>query len=121
MLRVADALAQIGVINLHDLLLRFAVRGVDDIAIDYSPYYGRGFSSHARVYSPNHATDPNAAWYNHGLKTFTGLRKEAMPPAIAWASERYKIEEWVPAPTRARGLVPATVRRRALAALGRSK
>jgi|ERR1051325_6282473 hypothetical protein len=49
-----------------------------------------------QVYSPFFKTDPSAAWYDYGSKTFTGNRSESFPKAKAWASETYGITDWLP-------------------------
>jgi hypothetical protein len=55
------------------------------------------------VFSPFFQTNPEAAWYDNGCKTFLlGLkgathkeRKEAaLKEAMAWATQRYLISEW---------------------------
>lgn len=42
-------------------------------------------------------TDPGAAWYNHGHKTFLPFgvsKQEALEQAKAWVAEQYGPQEW---------------------------
>lgn len=40
-------------------------------------------------------TDPTAAWYNYGMKTFLGLqRSAAKAEALSWTAEHYPIAGW---------------------------
>lgn len=110
-----DALRKMDVFNMHYVLSRFGERGVDDVGIDYRPRESRGVVSGSYALSPNHATAPNAAWYDHGKKTFYGNRSESMPKAMAWASERYGIAGWKPGPFG--GKIPATVHARMMQAI----
>jgi hypothetical protein len=74
------------------------------IVVAYVPAdTGRGGqAAHWTVYSPYFETDPNAAWYNHGCKTFMvwGRHdKEAMRlEALSWATAQYGITEWERSP-----------------------
>ena len=112
---IKQRLRDYGVINTHDLLLRFAKKG-KDVACCYYPPDTRGvMAAKTQVYSPRYKTDPAGSWYNYGQKTFVGNKAESMPQAIAWASKRYGIREWVPDPTSRSTMIPLEVRMLALA------
>ena len=113
-----DRLRKVGVINTHDLLKKFGVPGKTDVAVHYyrpEPRMVRG--PHSNVFSPSHKTDPQAHWSDHGCKAFTGNRAESSEEAIAWATEKYGIKEWVPDPTGMAVRVPKSVRDAVMAAL----
>lgn len=50
--------------------------------------------SKTQVIRPGLMTDPNAAWYDHGNKTFSGKMSVSVPAAKAWASKKYGIKKW---------------------------
>lgn len=111
----------LNVINTYDLLVRFGKKRETDVAVSF---HGRGPSRslqppQARVFSTSHNTNPKAAWYDRGCKTFVGNREESLPLAISWASQRYGIAEpdWVPCPTSRNTYVPRSVMAAAMAAL----
>ncbi len=112
-MRFADALRGIGVINTHDMLVRFGQRRKDDVACLYHVGH-RGLAPETVAYSPSHHTDPQeTGWRGLGRKHFHGSRRESMPKAIAWATERYGIADWRRCPMEPSNMVPATVLERA--------
>lgn len=49
-----------------------------------------------QVIRPERKTDPDGQWFYQYNKTFIGNKdSEALQQAMAWASERYGIKEWV--------------------------
>lgn len=117
MSKITDSLRAIGHYNTYGLLATFSDKG-QDVGCSYSPPEPRACRGHtARVFSPSHQTDPGSAWYEHGMKTFVGRISESLPAAMAWASEKYGVREWVPCPFNRSARIPAIVRKRALAAL----
>jgi hypothetical protein len=44
-----------------------------------------------------HVTDPKAAWYDYGNKTFSAWqdKQKALAAAVAWANEKFGEREWV--------------------------
>jgi hypothetical protein len=105
-----ERLRAAGIINTWDILTKFAAEGLD-VACDFS---GKGPArsyecAKTRVWRPKHKTDPNAAWYDYGRKTFVGTREESMPLALKWASEKYGITQWVPCPTDRNAKIPKEV------------
>ena len=121
MSKLSDALNALRVFNNHDLLVRF---GEDrDVSVEYHAPDRRSIGTPgAVVYSPRFATDPSAAWYDHGRKRFPAFgttRHGATRQAQKWASEQYGIEHWAPSPFG--GYVGAKVRMRAEAAVRAAK
>jgi hypothetical protein len=115
--KATERLRAIGVSNTHELLRRFAPKGMD-VACMYYPAEPRACRGRAtKVYSPSHKTDPEAAWYDRGQKSFGGERERSMAEAVAWASQRYGITGWATCPTDRTAKIPATVRERALDAV----
>lgn len=118
MSKLKDKLREHHIVNTYDLLVKFGVGG-RDVACGFT---GAGDARSCRcaatqVWRPKHNTDPRAAWYNYGRKTFVGARAESLPQAIAWATERYGITEWVSDPTDKNTKIPREVLDAALAFL----
>src|SRR5574337_176262 len=97
MSKLADTLRKMRVHNTHELLVRFRLRDVPPIACAYAPSE-RWRAQKSTVYSPFGKTNPNAAWYDYGCKTFVGKRAASMPQALAWAEAQYGVREWAPSP-----------------------
>ena len=97
MSKLADTLREMRVFNTHELLVRFRLRDVPSITCYYEPAESWQPQKSA-VYSPFGKTDPNAAWYDYGCKSFVGKRSESMPQALAWAEAQYGVREWAPSP-----------------------
>lgn len=97
MSKFADKLRALNIYNNHDILKRFGKHG-HDVYVDYDKAESRGRCSHSTVYSPSHKTDPQSAWYDYGNKSFVGNRKESLPKAMEWASDKYGIAEWAVSP-----------------------
>ena len=97
MSKLADKLRKMGVYNTHDMLTHFRVRGISPIACVYFPSETMR-SGRSAVFSPFRKTDPDAAWYDYGGKTFVGKRAASMPQALAWAEAQYGVREWAPSP-----------------------
>jgi hypothetical protein len=118
MSKLVEQLREIGVINTHDLLRKFADVG-KDVACSYSTSAARSvMCSRTTVFSPSHKTSPeSAAWYDYGNKTFNGGRTDSLNAAMAWASEKYGITEWATCPTDRSAKIPAYVLTRAKEAL----
>jgi hypothetical protein len=115
--KATELLRAFGVYNTHQILERFAPKGMD-VACIYYPAEPRACRGRAtKVYSPSHKTDPEAAWYDRGQKSFGGERERSMAEAVAWASQRYGITGWATCPTDRTAKIPATVRERALDAV----
>lgn len=52
-------------------------------------------SSNWSVCGIKESTNPKAAWYDYGRKTFLGnMRDGSVSEAIKWATEQYNITEW---------------------------
>lgn len=81
-------------VNTHDQI------GHGGVAVTYRPHQ---FGTPARwaVWRHGYKTDPDAAWYDHGNKTFSDfdIRNHKDDPslheALVWASERYGIKRWM--------------------------
>lgn len=99
MSKLSEALRAKDIFNDHNLLVRFGKHG-QNVGISYSPTDNSrgGTYAHTSVYRPGFKTDPNAHWQDHGCKTFNDKAAVSIPQAIAWATERYKIDKWVPSP-----------------------
>lgn len=109
MSKLQDQLREMRVFNTHGLLKHFALKG-RDVAVVYHTAVPRQCScNHSVVYSPSHKTSPDAPWYNNGCKSFVGQKSESVPLAIAWATEKYGITEWVTCPTDRSAKIPAEV------------
>ena len=106
------------IINTYDQLKAAVASGIlskeKAVAVVYYPRpsgrMGIAQCDKSQVYSPFFKTDPNAAWYDYGHKTFTGNRASSFEKAKAWASETYGITEWKPNANRSH--VPAIVQKR---------
>jgi hypothetical protein len=77
--------------------------GKGNVFISYTPTEPRSVRCAGwKVYRPGYRTDPQAARYDGGCKTFTVSGKEDKPlkleVAKKWAGERYGIKEWVKSP-----------------------
>jgi hypothetical protein len=97
--KLARALRDHHVINTWDVLMKFAPPELR-VAVQYKKGNGRAVSNpRSQVWKPGVVTDPTAAWYDHGNKTFLGVMDQSLPAAIAWASGKYGIKDWVPCPT----------------------
>lgn len=120
MSKLSDALNELGVFNTWGLLQKFGVKG-RDVAVSYSPGGVGARVSGSRVWSPSFKTNPGSPWYDRDQKTFAGLRVKSFPLALAWATERYGIEEWKPSPMSRGERVPAYVVTRAMAACQQAK
>lgn len=118
MSRLVDQLHALRIVNTHDLLRRFADKGQDVACCWCGHGDSRSVRAHgAHVYSPSHKTDPTAHWTDYGQKRFGGPRDEALPAALAWASEKYGVAAWAVDPTDRNARVPKVVRERAEAAV----
>ena len=102
-----DYLNNLGIYNDHRLLQLYGRKG-QDVFVYYHPS-DKMRSGRTLVSSPSHKTDPRAYWLDNGAKSFFGNRAESMPKALAWASETYQIDEWVPSPFGGGAKVPAYV------------
>jgi hypothetical protein len=121
MSKLQDNLRFIGVFNAHILLSRFAEPG-KDVACSYSPPEPRACRcATAHVWSPSHKTNPKGHWSDYGKMAFVGYKKESMPKAIAWATERYGVTKWVPDPTNRSTMIPEAAREAAIAAIRNGK
>lgn len=115
--KTIDYLRGMGIHNTYELLRAFA-NPKRDIAIS------RGELRQHQVHSPTHETDPKAAWYNHGRKTFYGVGdKNPLLTAKQWVEQRYGIgpTEWAVDPTDRATIVPKEVSARALAKVKAAK
>ena len=94
------SLRQIGIVNPHDL----AHLGPEPqvlLAYTTNDYSRGGHGASWRVGQIGFKTDPNAAWYDNGNKTFmvfTMTKHQALEAAQAWAAERYHITAWERSP-----------------------
>jgi hypothetical protein len=102
-------LSEHGIHNPHN----FCTAGGGKIYIAYSPQItGRAYRSASwQVIMPNGKTDPDGAWCDNGQKSFD-VNSVAVPEcdtphkrkeyqrlaAIAWATEKYGIDDWVKDP-----------------------
>lgn len=111
MSKLTDALNAIDIHNTHGLLFRFGVPKVDDVAVSYSASSMRGAVQQTSVWSCSHETDPNERLrhMNQNNKTFIGPSRESFPAAKQWATERYRIRDWVSSPFGAGELVSQAV------------
>lgn len=119
-MKTVDRLRSIKVVNTHELLLRFGVKGRTDVAVYFCPAQPHLVRPALTcIYSPSHKTNPGGAWYDYGRKSFVGGRVKSLTEALAWASDRYGIplDDWVPDPTQRGSYVPRDVREKAFAAL----
>ena len=115
---LVERLNAIGIHNLHNLCARFGKRGKDDVFVVYKKRNERACSPNkAHVASPHRNTDLKAHWADNGCKTFLGKSSESVPVAVAWATEKYDIAEWVTSPFDRSDRVPKTVLDRAIAYL----
>jgi len=109
MSKLTDKLKTYQIYNNHHLLCKFGKNC--DIVIEYRSFANAfPVPTGSYIYSPSHKTDPNADWYNYNKKMFPGNKKESMPLAEKWASEKYGVQEWVPSPFG--GRIPKLVRDR---------
>jgi hypothetical protein len=52
-----------------------------------------------QVIRPEYKTDPDGQWFYQYNKTFVGNKNsEALQQAMAWASDKYGVTEWVKVP-----------------------
>lgn len=94
MSKLTESFRTIGINNAND----FAEKG--NVYIAYYPEWNSRsvIPSRSFVYRPGYNTDPEAAWYDHKTKTFSGNKATSVEEAKAWASERYGIKEWAKTP-----------------------
>lgn len=109
MSKIADQLRELRVFNTHEILSRFGAKGLDVAALYVTPSARSVMARATMIYSPSHQTNPNAAWYDNGCKSFVGTKEKSMPKAIAWASEKYGITEWATCPFDRSAKIPAEV------------
>jgi hypothetical protein len=99
MSKLTESFRAVGVINPHDFY------GHGNVFITYAPTEGgRVWGARWRVARPGFQTDPKAAWYDYGNKTFqvwapygekhSEVKRAVLAEAQAWASQRYGITEW---------------------------
>lgn len=121
MSKITDRLSRIGVFNDFGFCYesgavnsKYAVvrpeppkiEGLPEVVpfISYTPAEtGRGYkSANWQIARKNFITDKEAHWRDYGKKTFSVYRREEkaaqLEAALAWASERYGVTEWVKTP-----------------------
>jgi len=113
--KLAEQLREIHVHNDWELVSRFGEAG-RDVYLSYTRNDARSvLANRTHVVRPGFKTDPQAHWADYGCKAFIGNKKESIPLAEAWASERYGITGWTTSPFG--GRVPMEVMRSARAAV----
>jgi len=111
-MKIVAALAALGVHNTYGVLKKFATTKQQAVAVSYRGR-DRGLPARIQVWSPLFKTDPDAAWYDNGSKTFgvySKDRTETLAEALAWASEQYNISEWATCPADRLTKIPKSVR-----------
>lgn len=68
--------------------------GPGGVFVCFSSGDRRGSVPASQIVQVGQKTDPEGPWYNYGNKTFLGKRSESFPKAVAWATERFGIQNW---------------------------
>lgn len=89
-----------GIFNSHDVMTVAKEAGLLPVSVCFSPQEtGRSYrAANWRVYCLGMKTDPTAHWTDYGNKTFGISRRnsqeEARQDALAWATEKFGVQEW---------------------------